>query len=346
LAKDLTESLRNLQVLAAIISGLLVVVMYRFLPTLTGDADEVRLLLYDAGNTTLAAALETSPNLRTYALPSEERVMAALAEDGEATDLGMAIPADYEATIAAGDVPVLTIYVMDWAPESQVRSQLQTIDGEIAATSGTLVQFAERRVKLAPDGIGGALMPALSLVFIALMNGLMVPANLLLEEKQSRTLDALVVSPVTAGQVVLGKALAGAVYVTLGIGAAVLLNREMINHWGLLALGLACGALFRVGLGLFVGTRVASRQQMMMWNMVLVMPLLLPIFLSLMGGLLPEFVTAVFRLIPTVALFDVFRLSMVGTPTLADWGPRLALALAWAAGVLSVTAWHLARTKS
>ncbi len=211
---------------------------------------------------------------------------------------------------------------MGWAPESQVSRQRQTVDNEVASTSGTVVQFAERRVELAPDGIGGALMPAVSLVFIALINGLMVPANLLLEEKQAKTLDALRVSPVTAGQIVLGKALAGAAYVVLGIGVAALLNRTMINHWGLVILGLACGALLCVGLGLFVGTRVTSRQQMMMWNMILVMPLLLPIFLSLMGGLVPESVIAIFRLIPTVALFDVFRLSMVGAPTLADWGPR------------------------
>lgn len=343
-AKDIMAAIRNKQALSALISGLFVIVMYRYLPQITGDIREYRLYLHDAGDATAVAVLENSPDLRTRTYPSEARVVDLLAEDGEATDFGLVIPADYDATVAAGGAPVLTVYVMAWAPDDLVRDQLQTVEGEIAAATGAAVRFDEQRVVLAPDGLGGAVMPALSLVFIALMNGLMVPSNLLLEEKQSKTLAALLVSPATAGQVVLGKAISGAVYVILGVGVAAGFNHTLISHWGLIALGLVSGALFCVGLGLLVGSMVETKEQMMLWNMIFVMPMLLPIFLSLLTGLIPDIAIAVFRFIPTVALFDVFRLSMVGAPTFADWAPRLALCIAWAALVLGLVIVRLRRS--
>ena len=49
---------------------------------------------------------------------------------------------------------------------------------------------------------------------------------------KNKTLEALLVSPASAGQVVLGKALAGSFYVLLGGGLFFGLNWAAVTNWG------------------------------------------------------------------------------------------------------------------
>jgi ABC-2 type transport system permease protein len=343
-AKDLWEGIRNKNAFAVILSALFVVVMYRYLPALTAGDDPLRVLLHDAGDSTVVPVLENSPAIRVYYLASAADVEHAMAEDGDANKLGLVIPADYDEVVAAGGEPTLTGYVMGWMSESEVRETEQIVEGEIAAMTGVSVEIVERRVELLPDGVGGGLMPATGMAFVSLMIGMMVPTHLMLEEKKRKTLSALLVSPATAGQVVLGKALTGLAYALLGVGVALALNHVLVNHWGLLLLAAIAGALFSVALGLLLGSLLESRQQMMLWAWVLLVPLTIPMFLSIMTDIMPETVVRIFRIIPTVVLFELFRMSFAGLVTLGDWGPRLLVLLGWAAAGLAAVIWVVRRS--
>jgi len=335
-AKDVMEGIRNKNAIGVILSALFVVIMYRFLPLLTGADEQLRVLVHDAGISAIVPVLEDSPALRVYRLSSQEKVAQALAEDGDLTKIGLVIPADYDEGVAKGDEPTLTGYVMRWASESQARDALHAIEGEIAAETGISVKIEERRVDLLPDGVGGGLMPAMGMVFVSLMVGMMVPTHLMLEEKRSKTLEALLVSPATASHVVLGKALAGMVYVFLGVAAAFALNQALINHWWLAMLTLVVAAGFCVGTGLLFGSMTESRHQVMLWAWVVLVPLLIPVFLSIMDDIVPATLVVVFRYIPTVALFHLFRISFAGAINVGDWAPHLLLVLGWNALVLAL----------
>jgi ABC-2 type transport system permease protein len=343
-AKDLWEGLRNKNAIGVILSAVFVVVMYRFLPGLTTADDPLRVLLHDEGDSTVVAVLENSPAIRVYPLPSAADVEHALAEDGDVNKFGLVIPADYDEVVAAGDEPALTGYVMSWMSESEVRETEQVVEGEIAAMTGVSVEIEEHRVELLPDGVGGGLMPATGMAFVSLMIGVMVPTHLMLEEKQQKTLAALLVSPATPGQVVLGKALTGLAYTLLGVGVAVALNHVLVNHWGLIVIVAIPGALFGVALGLLLGSLLESRQQVMLWAWVLVAPLTIPMFLSIMTDVIPDTLVMIFRAIPTVALFELFRMSFAGAVTVGDWGPRLLVLLGWTVVPLGAVVWHLRRS--
>jgi ABC-2 type transport system permease protein len=343
-AKDLWEGFRNKNAMGVIVSALFVVAMYRYLPALTGSGDPLRVLLHDEGDSAVVPVLENSPAIRVYPLPSAEDVEQALAEDGDVNKFGLVIPVDYDQVVATGGEPVLTGYVMGWMSESEVREVEQIVEGEISAMTGVSVKIDERRVELLPNGVGGGLMPALGMVFVSLMIGIMVPTHLMLEEKQEETLSALLVSPATAGQVVLGKALTGLAYAVLGVGLALALNQRLVNHWGLVVLVTIPGALFGVALGLLLGSLLENRQQVMLWAWVLLVPLTIPMFLSIMPEIIPATLVTVFRAIPTVALFDLFRMTFAGTVTMGDWGPRLLVLLGWTVVPLGAVVWILRRS--
>lgn len=344
-AKDLVDGLHNKSAFGLILSALFVLLMYRYLPNLTGANDPLSLLMYDAGDTVVVPVLENSPAFRVRPLPSEEAVVDALAEDGDVTDFGLVIPADYNAVAATGGEPQLVAYAMRWAGEDEVQEALGLIEEEIAAMTGIAVHVEARRVELLPGGVGGGLMPAMGMVFVSLLLGMLVPTYLMLEEKQAKTLAALLVSPASAGHVVLGKALAGMTYALLGVGVAFALNRALINHWALAVLTVLPGVLFSVSLGLLLGSVLESPQQVMLWAWVLLVPLLIPVFLSIMEGLVPAALIRIFRYLPTVALFDLFRMSFAGPVTLGDWGPRWLLVAGWAAVTLTGVALYLRKTE-
>ena len=343
-AKDLLEGLRNKSAIGVILSALFVVVLYRYLPMLTEANEPLRLLIYDAGDATLVPILENSPAFDVYTYATAERVEELLALDGDSQKLGLMIPANYDDVVAERGEPELTVYLMRWLSGEEAQEILQAVEGEIAALTGVSAQLVEQRVELAPEGIGGGLMPAVGMVFVTLMIGMTVPTHLMLEEKQTKTLAALLVSPATAGQIALGKALTGLTYALLGVGVAFVFNNALISHGWLTLLVAMLSALLSVGLGLLLGMLLDSRQQLMLWAWVLLIPLTIPMFLSIMEDLVPANLIAVFRFIPTVVQFELFRVSFAGPITVSDWAPRSLLLLGWAVAVLGIVVWLLRRS--
>ncbi len=340
-AKDLWEGVRNKNAFAIILSALLVVLMYRFLPALTEADEPLRLLLHDAGDSGLAMLLDNRPAFKVYPYATPERVEELLALDGDGRELGVLIPADFDAQLAAGRTPELTVYLMRWLSAAEAQTLVQTLTDEVAAVAGASVSMRVQRVELRPEGVGAGLMPAIGLVYIILMVGMMLPTHLMLEEKQARTLDLVLLSPATPGQFVSAKALVGIVYALLGAGVTFGMNYALVNHWGLAWLTVGVGALFATGLGLLLGVLLETRQQLTLWGWLLFVPLLLPLMLSIMDNLVPASIISVLRWIPTVALFELFRVAFAGAITLGDWAPRWLLVCGYAAALLGFVAWRV-----
>jgi len=157
-------------------------------------------------------------------------------------------------------------------------------------------------------------------------------------------MDALLVSPASVGQVTIGKALAGTFYGLTASAVALVLNAGLITHWALAVLTAICGTLFSVALGLLMGSLIENGQHLILWAWILLIPLLMPVFLSVMVDLLPTGVIAVLFWVPTVALSRVLRVSFSDSAPLADFGPELALIAGCAALILAAVTWAVRRS--
>jgi ABC-type Na+ efflux pump permease subunit len=183
----------------------------------------------------------------------------------------------------------------------------------------------------------------MSTVYITFMVAMLMPPNQMLDEKKARTLDAVLVSPASAAHIVGGKAVAGLLYALLGCLISFVVNGPVLVHWGLASAAGVVGALFAVSLGLLLGSLLDTRQQLMLWSWVIFIPLLLPMLLYLMEGLVPDPLIRVFAWTPVAAMFRLIRASFAGPLVAADWaGPLIALA-AYAVGMLSLTVWVVRR---
>jgi ABC-2 type transport system permease protein len=175
-------------------------------------------------------------------------------------------------------------------------------------------------------------------------SGLAITPNLMFEEKQTRTLDALLVSPASSSLVVISKAVTSVVYCLAASAIVLVFNVALIVHWEVAIMATVCGTLFTIALGLLLGSVFETRQQISALTFLMFQPLLLPVGLSLIGDLFPESVNAVLNWIPTVALAEVFRLSAQGSAPLSQYGPKLAFVTASAVAVLAAVAWVVRRS--
>ncbi|MEW5868391.1 MAG: ABC transporter permease [Chloroflexota bacterium] len=343
-AKDLLEALRNKNTLSAIISALFVVVMYRFIPSLESHGAPPNLLIYDAGDSALVALLENSPAVEVYTYTSEKKMKRVLT-DGDFPELGLVIPAGFDQALEAGEAaPELQGYVVNWVSQADAWQLRDQVQAEITRLLGqpASVRLGDP-VPLQPDSDGLGNWAALSIIFVGIMIGASFVPHLFLEEKQSRTLDALLVSPAGAAHVVAAKAITGLVYGLLGAGVGLAFYASLIVHWGLALLTILLVLLFAISLGLSLGVVIENRGQLTLWAWFLIAPLFIPIILSLLAELLPEAVVQVSRAIPSVVGFNLLRASFAGSFSLGAVLLQLAWVAACTALALAGVVWLVAR---
>jgi ABC-type transport system involved in multi-copper enzyme maturation permease subunit len=275
---------------------------------------------------------------------SEEHMKNKLA-DGDIPELGLVIPADFDQSLEAGNEVRLQGYVMHWVSPETAETLRRTFEDEIAAQLGVRVpiDLAGNVVYMQPDSSGPGTQAAAAAVFLVTMIGLSLISHLILEEKQSRTLDALLVSPASESHVVTGKALTGLFYCLAGGILALVVNANLVMHWWLAILSLVCFALFAVSLGLMLGTVIENRGQLTLWAWVVIIPMFLPVMIVLAKGLFPDSVFQVARWVPSAAFFNVWRYAFAQTIPI---GPPLLWSLyilIWAGLGLLLVVWLVRR---
>ncbi len=323
--KDIVDALKNKTTLSLLVTVFAMIAVYRFLPALTGD-DMPNVLVYDAGDSALVDVLASSLLLDLREYDSKQAMLYALASEGDELELGLVIP--------PGEPQTLEGYVVHSVDGTEaLRERVEDeLEGQARITLKVIYPNEESSI---------AVMTSISFLFVITLIGVALVPHLMVEEKHAQTLDVLLSSPASAGQVVLGKALVGLFYCLVGAAAVFAFNASRIAAWGPALLATVLGSLFAVALGLLVGSVIESQAQLQLWAWVLLVPLMLPIFLVLLEGLLPSPLIAVMKWIPTVALAKSYRAACAG---LDQIGPELALVAGSTVLVLAAVVWVVRRS--
>jgi ABC-type transport system involved in multi-copper enzyme maturation permease subunit len=304
---------------------------------------QVRVVVYDEGHSGLVvekARLEDGSELVFHEVASLQEVKDALVR----RDLGLVILADFDRDPGAGGEPGLQGYVL-WSQRHEVDALEAKYSQQFTELFGrpVRVHIGENVVVPPADGLGTASSAAFYVFLAVFYVALTVLPHLMFEERRSRTMDALLVSPASAGQVVLGKALAGVFYMLLSGGLALALNWAYVTHWGLALLAFSCSVLFSIGLALALGSLVQSPQQLALWSQPIVFLLLVPSFFAQEPNLAANLKTAIAYL-PTTALTKVFGFALSSGASPAQLWTNLAIALGWTGLVYAVVVWQVRRS--
>ncbi len=172
-----------------------------------------------------------------------------------AEDMGIVLPLGFDEAVSRGETVVIDAYI--WG-ESLAKNR-----AILSATVTTLVrEVAGQEVPVEIESVTLGEEEAIPwsdrmLPFIVLMSvflgGLMLPATSVIEEKQKGTLQALVVTPTSIGDIFTAKGIVG-IILSLVMGILILLLNQAFGGEPLLLVAvLALGAVMAVLLGLLCG---------------------------------------------------------------------------------------------
>lgn len=164
-----------------------------------------------------------------------------------------------------------------------------------------------------PDGPVSLGMVTIQAVIMILLMGIALVPSLLFEEKQTKTLQALLVSPASIGQVVAGKALAGAFYILVTAALILAISWADVTRWGPAVLFVIGGGAFSVAVGLVLGSFYDKQQDVVGPMVLLLLVLVGALVARLLGVELPALLERVLSWVPSVALAEVFRAAFLET---------------------------------
>ena len=170
------------------------------------------------------------------------------------------------------------------------------------------------------------------------MMGVQLVPTLIFEEKQTKTMDALLVSPASISQVVVGKALAGLFYVLVSAGVMFAINWAGVVHWEVALLFVLGIGVFSVGVGLVLGSFFERQQDVASLTVLLLVVFIGALFVDMLGLDMPAVVQAMLAWVPSVALAEILRFVFLeSTPWVQVWtnlGSVLGISLLLYGGVV------------
>jgi len=252
LRKDLRLGPRSPVFLWVLVLPLLITLV---LQVAFGDLFEPRprLGIVDRGASAVTAAARQAPGIELVLLGSEDGLRAKV----EANDLdaGLVLPEGFDAAVQAGERPALQFYVGGESAASDriiltatVLDLVRRVEGRAAPVEVEVVALGEKALPITVR-----LVPLIAM-YALLVAGVFLPSFSLADEREKRTLDALVVTPVRLGEVVVAKGCLGFLLAVPMAVVTLWINRALTGQALALVVVLVVAGLVLVELGLIYGT--------------------------------------------------------------------------------------------
>ena len=286
-------------------------------------APQPRLGIVDEGGSQVAAEMAAVDGIELRML-DDEAVLTQLVRDND-LDAGLVLQAGFDEQVQAGAQPPLQFFV---GGESLASNRLilavttldavRTVEGATAPVEVELVASGEPVLPMS-----SRMMPLLVL-FALLIAGVFVPAFSIVQERESGTMTALLVSPARGVDVLAAKAVMGLVLAFLMTLVTLWLNDALGTRPAALLLSVLVGALMLAEIGLLFGSGAKDSKTlfalMKSVNILLFAPVIFYIF--------PDWPQWIAQVFPTYWIINPIFEVAVEDAGLGQVLPQLAVALA------------------
>jgi len=311
-SKDIVDALKNRVIVAMVLMLCFPLLVPKLLPYIFEQSQTV-MPVYDMGNSALVADLQNATEFSVQAVHSKKELGLALCS-GIYPEIGLMIPTDFNPEIGPGDQLDFQGFVC-WSKRHQVAELQPKLAGMLSASLGRPVTVQiEGNILYPPmDGVLYLSLSTVNTIVLFLVIGIFTLPSLLLEEKETKTMQALLVSPASIAQVVTGKALAGSFYILVGAIIIFLISWVDVIHWDMVILFVIGSGIFSVAVGLVLGSLFDRPQDMVGWITGLLLALIGAVLIKALGLELPSFVNSILPWVPSVALAEIYRAALSET---------------------------------
>lgn len=283
-----------------------------------------KLAIVDLGDSQITAAAIQLDGVETTLVADAETLRERV--EAHDFDAGIVLPPDFDAAVASGENPDLEFYV---SGESLASTRII-----LAVTTLDLVRGIEGSeppvtVVVTPVGdedfvpISDRLLPTM-VIYAVMVAAIFLPAASLVDEREKRTLDAVLVTPTRMSDVLVGKG-------TFAVGLAVILgfvtlalNGALAGQPGAMVLILFIGSIMLMLMGLALGLWAKDITTMYTAIKGGGIIIFLPVIFTLFPGL-PQWIP---KLVPTYYFLQpIYDIAIHGN-SFADVVPELLVAVA------------------
>ena len=306
--KDIVDALNNKLILSMIL-GLSVILLVPKGMSLIIVPPYTDVVVYDPGSSNLITALHDSPLYRVRpadSIAELEQIIGRMGF-GLGAEVGIVVPSDFDQRTGSGEQIELDGFV-NWSNRTEISRIKLEYEDQIEELTGQPVHINFAGNLVYPP-YGSALILGIltiTIVTMILMIGITLVPFLLIEEKQTKTIEAMLVSPVSIAQIVTGKALAGFFYVLVTAAVVFAIYWSGVVHWGLAILFVIGAGMFSVAVGLMLGSFFERQQEIGGWIMVLLVAFIAAMFVDMLELQLPVVIQSIIPFVPSVALGEVF----------------------------------------
>jgi len=302
MAKDARQSIKNMSlVIIVVIAVLLPVMMSAMMGSITASAnDTVMIGVHDNGdNHNYTAFLQSVSIYNVSAWGSLDEMNDSI-KSGAIVG-GIDIPEHFDSDIAAGRKPTLTLITDPASFKSLVFTEscreltmnYAGLEYPLTINTASVVQPAPGS-SAAASGFTGFSTPSLLLISILIVGISVLPATLT-TEKEKKTISALLASPVTQMDVILGKAAFGLIVTVLISVIVTVVSNSLTGNIPLAFLFILLGAMAFNGVGLLIAIYANSYQTASILSSVIMVPIMMFTFLyqlidelKIVGAFLPS----------------------------------------------------------
>jgi ABC-2 type transport system permease protein len=269
--------------------------------------------------------------------------------DTRTSAVGLLIPAGFDTAVGQGERPELQV-LLPGSPSVGAQYVTALIEPALRQMAGqaepatlrveTLVAEAQRD-PIERLGISTYFV-LVSVLMLVVVICLFVVPMLLAEERERKTLDALVLIASNT-EVVAAKALVGVAYVLVAVPLLMALTQLSPNDLLLYVVGIGGLALALIGFGLLLG-RLFSATQLYSWGGILILPFIAPAFV--VGVPAPDGVVAASLAFPTSHAMRLAANGLAGEAIFAHAALSTVILTAWTLLGFGVLLWHLSRREA
>lgn len=344
--KDTVTILNHPYHLISLFLPLFISLVFLFLMPALFNNDTIRVVVYDEGDSTLPDQLALVENLEIERAGSATAVLEQLTGEVVA---GLILPSGFDTAVANGGSPQLTVYLNSDARSSSVAKFQRFFVEETAALRdpAPAAQISWERYQpggseMVPFSIEKFIFTTMALLTTGIVTCSSLP-HLLHEEKENGTLQALLSSPATQADVLIGKGVSAFILTMIVILFVSLLNQGFMGSWSITLTAIMLTTLFMIGLGLLLGLLMHTNQAKVATS-IAVLVAAMPSWFSItsLENLAPV-TRFILRAIPTQHMVEALNHSLNGR-SWAVSSSSLLILLTWAVGIHLVLVWHLRRT--
>jgi ABC-type Na+ efflux pump permease subunit len=279
------------------------IVVYLIMPRTVDET--LKLAVYAPGIPEIAAidttlALEQGIDLKVF--DTVEDLRDAVAKNEYST--GLALPENFMTDLAAGKRPTVTLYFTAGVPE-EVQAAISAMVNELAsqaAGQGVLLELREE--VLGADLLGNQipwrdrLIPIM--VIMILGTEMLSLSSLISTELEQRTIRALLVTPLSLGNLLSAKAILGTSMAFIQVVLFVAIVGGLSQQPLVMVLVLIIGSIMVTGIGFLVASLARDMMGVTAWGMIVLIIFVIPALGAMIPGMLSDWA----KVIPSYHLTD------------------------------------------